>query len=125
MRFRAAGIDLFPELNQHSLTERATGELSFEIATTTMPEISTALTSSVDYVVFLNRREPEPSGLLPLPKEPALSWFEQIVTHGEDESRREQRQTLRRLLEKPILELRYANLDEAIDHLEAMVREGV
>jgi hypothetical protein len=125
IRFREASIDLFPELNQQSPTQRATGEFAIELATATMPEISTALTSSVDYVVFLNRREPEPSGLTPLPREAVLPWFEQVVTHGEDESRQEQKETLRKLLDKPIMELRYSDLDGAIDCLEAMVREGV
>jgi hypothetical protein len=124
MRFRAVSIDLFPELSEQSLTERATGDLAFEVPTASMPEISTAFTSSVDYVVFLNRREPVPFGLVPFPKESASAWFEQIVTHGEDESRREQRQTLRKLMDRPILELHYSDLDEAIDCLEAMVREG-
>jgi hypothetical protein len=124
IRFRETAVDLFPELGQQVLTERATGELAIELATPSVPEISTALTSPLDYVVFLNRRDNLPAGLVSVPKESALAWFEQVVTHGEEESRRDQKMTLRRLLEKPILELRYRDLDWAVDRLEAMVREG-
>jgi len=124
IRFREAAVDLFPELAQQSLTERATGELAIELATAAVPEISTALTSPVDYIVFLNRREPEPAGLAPIPKDVALPWFEQVITHGEEESRGAQKLALRRLLDKPILELRYRDLDWAVDRLETMVSEG-
>jgi hypothetical protein len=124
IRFREAAVDLFPELAQQSLTERATGELAIELATAAVPGISTALTSPVDYIVFLNRREPEPAGLAPIPKDVALPWFEQVITHGEEESRGAQKLALRRLLDKPILELRYRDLDWAVDRLETMVSEG-
>jgi|ERR1700722_3933011 len=124
VRFREAAVDLFPELCQQAITQRATGEMAIELATAAVAEISTALTSSVDYVVFLNRRDHLPAGLVSLPKEAALAWFEQVITHGEAESRREQKMALRRLLEKPILELRYRDLDWAVDRLELMVQEG-
>lgn len=124
IRFREAAVDLFPELGQQCLTQRATGELAIELATGTLPEISTALTSSVDYIVFLNRREPEPAGLASIPKDVALPWFEQVITHGEEESRKAQKLALRRLLDKPIMELRYRDLEGAVDRLETMVREG-
>jgi hypothetical protein len=124
VRFREAGAKLFPELAEQPVTERAFGEFAIEMPTAAVPQIATALTSSVDYVVFLNRREPEPPGLAPIPKEPVLAWFEQVITHGETDSRDAQKKALRRLLERPILELRYRDLDWAVDRLEAMVREG-
>jgi hypothetical protein len=125
IRFREAAVTLFPELGRQSVTERATGAMAIEVSTATMPKIVTALTSPVDYIVFLNRREPEPLGLAAIPKETALAWFEQVVSHGEEESRLAQRVALRRLLEKPILEMRYRDLDWAVDRLEAMVVDGV
>src|SRR4029077_5099751 len=42
MRFREAGIDLFPELRNRRATPRPTGELAIEIDTASMPEITTA-----------------------------------------------------------------------------------
>jgi hypothetical protein len=125
IRFREAAVDLFPELGQRVLTRRGTGEMTIELATPVAPEISTALTSSVDHVVFLNRRESLPEGFVPVPKEAALAWFEMVITHGEDESRQSQKTALRRLLEKPILELRYRDLDWAVNQLEAMVVDGL
>src|SRR5208282_3746481 len=124
IRLREAAVDLFPELAQQRLTLRATGELAIELPTATVPEISTALSSTVDYIVFLNRREPEPCGLVPIPEDEALPWFEQVITHGEDESRKEQKLALRRLLDKPIRELRYRDLQWAVDRLETMVDQG-
>ncbi len=124
VRFREAAVDLFPELGRQAPTRRATGELAIELATEVVSEISTSLTSSVDYVVFLNRRDTLPAGFGSVPKEAARAWFGQVITHGEEESRRAQKTALGRLLEKPILELRYRDLDWAIDRLEGMVREG-
>lgn len=124
-RFREAGIELFPELKLEVATPRATGELAIELATSKLPDISTALTSSVDYVVFLNRRDSGSPCLVPFSKPAALPWFEQVVCYGEEEVRQAQRDSLRKLLDKPVVELRYRDLDWAVDRLEALVREGV
>ena len=72
IRFREAGATLFPELRRQRLSPRGTGEFSIELATETVPEISTALSASVDYVVFLNRRDCDPPGLVPFSKSKAL-----------------------------------------------------
>ena len=125
IRFREAGVELFPELGLETPTPRATGELAIELATSKAPEIATALTSSVDYVVFLNRRDSDPPCLMPLSNQAALPWFEQVICYGEEEVRRAQKASLHKLLEKPTLELRYRDLDWAVDRLEALVREGV
>lgn len=124
IRFREAGVELFPELSTEVATARVTGELAIELPTSKVPEIATALTSSVEYVVFLNRRDPGPSCLVPFSKQVALPWFEQVACFGEEEVRQAQRTSLHRLLDRPLLELRYRDLDWAVDRLEALVRNG-
>jgi hypothetical protein len=125
IRFREAGVELFPELSMEVATPRVTGEMAIELATSKMPEISTALRSSADHIVFLNRRDPDPPCLVPISKHAALPWFERVICFGEEETRQAQRASLRKLLEKPVMELRYRDLDWAVDRLETLVREGV
>ena len=124
-RFREVGVTLFPELSQQRVTTRATGDLAIELPTADVPEISTALTSSVDYVVFLNRRDDDHPSLVHFPKPAALSWFEQVICFGEREVREAQAASLRKLLTTQVLELRYRDLDWAVNRLEALVREGI
>ena len=125
MRFREAGIELFPELKNQPLAPRPTGELSIELSTESMPEIATALSGTVDYIVFLNRREPDPPCLTPFPKEIALPWFENVICYGEKNVREAQAASLRRLLGVPIYEMHYRDLGWAVNRLEELVREGV
>jgi hypothetical protein len=124
IRFREVGTELFPELRRQRITTRATGDLAIELATATVPEISTALTSSVDYVVFLNRRDADPQTVVMFPSDRALAWFEQVICFGEKEVRRVQTESLRKLLTGQVLELRYRDLDWAVNRLESLVQEG-
>jgi hypothetical protein len=124
MRFREAAIQLFPELAAQHLTPRLSGELSIELATSTMPEISIEQSSSVDYILFLNRRHTGPPSLTALSPESVAAWFEKIITCDEKDLRDTQIKSLERLLEVPIYELRYSDLDWAVDRLETLVRTG-
>jgi hypothetical protein len=124
MRFRKAAVDLFPELKRHRIAPRATGSLAIEVATASMPEIMTALTSSVDYIVFLNRERSGPAGLATFSRETAFAWFEQINGYGEKKIREDQAVSLRQLLTVPVYELCYRDLDWAVNRLEALVRNG-
>lgn len=124
IRFREAGTQLFPELQNEQANLRATGDFAIELATDKIKSIATALTSSVDYVVFLNRLEPDPPGLAPFPKDVALPWFGQVVCYGEDSVRKAQLDSLQHLMSAQILELRYRDLDWAVRRLESLVRDG-
>jgi len=124
-RFREVGVELFPELKKHSVTPRPTGEMAIELSTVSMPGIATAQSGTVDYIVFLNRREPGPPCLATFPKENALPWFETVISFGERDVREAQGASLRRLLEVPVYELRYRDLDWAVNRLEALAREGI
>jgi hypothetical protein len=124
MRFCESAMELIPELKEQRITPRATGEMAIELATASMPEIAIASECSVDYIVFLNRQEPEPPGLEPFPKDIALQWFEQFLCYGEKEVVDAQKASLRDLLTAKIFEMRYTDLDSAVRLLEGLVRDG-
>jgi HPr serine kinase-like protein len=124
IRFRESAIELFPELKKQRVTPRATGKMAIELATMTLPEIATVVECQVDYIVFLNRREPAPPDLLFLPKEIALHYFEQYMCFGEDEVHRAQNASIHDLLTAPVFEMRYSDLDWAVERLGTLVRKG-
>jgi len=124
MRFRESALSLFPELRTQCLARRITGEMAIELATADLPQISTATECPVDHIVFLNRKDPGPPRLLSYPKEKALKWFEQVVRFGDPTSREAQRTSLRQLVKAEVLEMRYRELNWAVDQLELLVRDG-
>jgi hypothetical protein len=73
----------------------------------------------IDYIVFLNRREPDQPGLVPFPRDMARQWFEQGISA--DELREARLAAIRNLLAAEILELRYSDLDRAVRDLEELV----
>jgi HPr Serine kinase C-terminal domain len=124
MRFRESAVDLFPELIHERVTPRETGEMAIELTTAAKQGLVTALECSVDYIVFLNRFDPLPDGLVCFSRELALQWFEQVVCFGEKYVREAHFATLRNLLGADLLELRYKRLDSAIHLLELLIRKG-
>lgn len=124
MRFRPSAVDLFPELKDQNLTLRAAGELAIEVPTASLRNVRTASQCFVDYIVFLNRGSAAPPGLVPFPKDKALKQFEQEVCFGEKEVRDAQKASLRNLLSAEVFELRYNDLDSALNQLESLIRNG-
>ena len=124
MRFRDSAQELFPELSTRSVTERLSGELSIELETASVPGISTTTQCTIDYLVFLNRYNPQPEGLLRLEGEQVLPWLRQVVCYGEARLRDEHRATLGKLATAGIFEMRYTKMDTALGLLEGLVRNG-
>lgn len=124
MRFRESARNLFPELTNHPSTLRATGELAIELPTATRPDINVIFESPVEYIVFLNRFDALPQGLVPFSRDRALRWFEQVVCYGEQQVRDTHLANLRRLLTADIFEMRYTTFDSALRMLESLVRQG-
>jgi len=124
IRFRETGVDLFPELSQYQAVRQVAGDRAIELATAMAPGISTALTSTADYVVFLNRQDSNPPGLAPFSKQKAFSWLKQVITFGEEEVRQAQVASLHTLMATEILELRYTELSTAVDLLESLILDG-
>jgi hypothetical protein len=123
IRLRDSGIQLFPELEGRSVTPRAAGKPSIEIPTADLPELLTADSATVESIIFLNRREVEAPGLFSFCRETALRWFNQFPVKT-TESYPAQETAIRHLLDVEIFELRYTDLDWAIDRLQTLALTG-
>ena len=124
IRFRDSATDLFPELKNLCISPRLSGELSIELATTSVPEIVITTTSTIKYLVFLNRCDPEPEGIFVFPRDRALAWLDQVVCYDEKHVREEHRAALRDLSTADVFEIRYTHLDSALRLLERLIRGG-
>jgi hypothetical protein len=123
IRFRDSGVQLFPELEGRSITPRATGKPSIEVSTLEFPELTTSDRAQVDYIVFLNRRNAATPGLHPFPRDTAFRWFRN--TPLLDTTATTAHETaLRNLLDVQIYELRYTDLDWAVERLEQLALTG-
>ena len=122
MRFRPSAAELFAEVVGKPLTPRAGRNPSIELLTETVPGISTASSSSVDFIVFLNRQDVNIQELVPFSKKTARRIMCPRLSNME-EFRRTQVASVDRLLETEIFEIRYRNLDWAVDRLVRLVKE--
>ncbi len=125
-RFRETVADLFPEFKGMEESRRGNGKPTIEVRTADLPEIRTALESRVDHIVFLNRCETTRghAQLVPVSREEAQArllvdpWPAELPAH-------EGRQTaIRRLAEAGAHEMRYRELDIAVNCLEQLVLGG-
>jgi len=123
MRFRESAAELFPQLRNLPLTNRAGGEVGLQLATADAPEIDTVTQASVDYIVFLKREPNGPARLAEFPKDRALRRFEQVLLWGEPETIDAHKRSLARLLSAEIFELRYSDLSSAVERLGFLVQE--
>jgi hypothetical protein len=123
VRFRPTAVGLFPELQGQEITPRMAGKPSIEVPTAMLPRIVCSDTTRADFILFLNRRSDTPPVLVPYRKEVARHFMRQAL-YGTPESLRKQYAAIERLLTAEVLELRYTDLDWAIDRLQRLVREG-
>ena len=123
VRFRPATADLFPELKGLEITPRAAGKPSIELPTAPMPHITCAQNAQADYIVFVNRHSGCSQELRPYRKDVARYAMQQTF-YGLPEMRRKHNETIERLLEAEVFELRYTELDWGIERLQRLVREG-
>ncbi len=123
VRFRPETAKLFPELKGLEITPRAAGKPSIELPTACMSHISCAQNAQADYIVFVNRHSGGPAELRPYRKDVARYAMQQMF-HGLPEMRKKHNETIERLLEAEVFELRYTELDWGIECLERLVREG-
>jgi hypothetical protein len=122
LHFRESATELFAELKSHELTARINGEIAIELATAKMPQMETALQSSVDVLIFLHRCPLGPPSLQPFSKARASTSLEQVICYGEQQIRDAQKSALQDLLRGEVLELQYSDLDAAVDCLEDLLR---
>jgi len=124
VRFRPASSVFFPEIEGREITRRAeVGKPSIELVPATLPDIRYAQSATVQYLVILNRRECINAPLRPYSKEVVRRFLHQgrfspldmMPAHCA---------AIEKLLQKEVLELRYTDLDWAIEQLESLVANG-
>jgi hypothetical protein len=124
-RFRPAAAALFPEL-QGPIKVR-NGKPTVEIRTEHLREPKLATECTVDYVIFLNRRdnELEQPSLTPVTREEAFRrLFQENVWPPELPGHEERMEAIERLLGAHLFELSYKPFDSAIDLLEQLLCRG-
>jgi hypothetical protein len=124
MRFRESAATLFPQLKQRPLIPHGM-EFKIEVTTESLPNVAATPLASADYMVFLNRQPSGPAVLSRFPKDDALRYLEHVVCYGSPQLREEQTRSLHSLLTAEILELRYSDLDSAVQRLESMLTEQI
>jgi hypothetical protein len=123
VRFRPMAVKLFPELEGLQITPRATGKPSIEVPTAMFPGIHCEQTAHADFLVFLNRRAPGPPELVPYSKDVARYFMRQSL-YGLAESQVDQYAAIEQLLNAEVFELRYSDMDWAVERLAKLTREG-
>jgi hypothetical protein len=123
VRFRPTAAEFFPEIAGIDLTPRAGGKPSIELPTGPMQNIVRSQMEEVNFMIFLNRQSGDEPGLVPYPKDAARQFMRQGL-FGTKETLAARHQAIERLLKVDVLELRYTDLDWAIDRLRALVEEG-
>jgi hypothetical protein len=123
VRFRPSAGALFPEVEGLEITPRAAGKPSIELPTSALQGITCAPTASVDFLIFLNRRAGGQQGLAPFRKDVARCYLRQLL-YGTAESLTVHYRYIERLLDTEILELRYTDLDWAVQRLQTLAEKG-
>lgn len=123
VRFRPSVAELFSEVRGLDITPRAAGKPSIELSTGPMSHVTCAQSTHIDFIVFLNRHGGGAPELRPYRADVARQWMRQGL-YGSPESLAIQYEAIERLLTAEVFELRYADLDRAIDRLRRLVREG-
>lgn len=124
VRFRPSAVELFPEIAGAEITPRIVGKPSIELPTAIWPAVEVAKYAQIDFIVFLNRRQPNMADLVPYHKDVARYYMRQHL-FGSSSTKLTQYAAIERLLKAEVLELRYQSLDWAIARLERLVHEGL
>lgn len=123
VRFRPTAAELFPDVAGRELTPRAGGKPSIEVPTMELRGVVPSQSEEVHYIVFLNRHSGGPPELVPYRKDAARGFLRSNAT-GIGVTLAKHYQAIERLLTVDALELRYTDLDWAIERLRILVREG-
>lgn len=123
VRFRITAGELFPELRGLEETPRAAGKPSIEMPTAALPSMVCTQTTKVDSIIFLNRRGGDLQELVPYRREVARQFMRQTL-FGSAVSLVVQYEAIERLLTADVFELRYQQLDWAVERLRALAESG-
>jgi len=122
-RLRDSAPKLFPELAGREITPRAAGKPSIEIPTSELPDIATSRLTQVNAIVFLNRKNITGPELVSFSQDVARSWIYQLPFIKIVSAHR-QVKAIDSLLDLPVYELRYTDLDEAVECLNKLAGQG-
>ncbi len=120
VRLRPESVRFFPEMEGIGITPRATGKPSVEIPTGS--DIVGLEETRVDLIVFLNRRSGKQE-LLPYRSDVAREFMRQVVFGLPDQLEWQYRK-IDDLLQAPVYELHYQDLDWAIARLKSLAQDG-
>jgi hypothetical protein len=123
MRFRESACKLFPDLRQRLVKVRGNGKVGIELPTAELG-IKTATQSTVDHIIFLQRRSSGPARLEHFSKDEAFELLSEVARYGEAEVRDAQIESVRHLLAGPVCALSYSDLDSAVERLRLLVETG-
>jgi hypothetical protein len=123
-RFRPSAVELFSELKGREITQRAqVGKPSIELSTSPLRNIAVSPSSHINHVVFLNRRNVRRQELVRFPTEVAKHFMVQNL-FSLPAVKRVQCGMIDNLLNAGALELRYTDLDWAVERLARLAEEG-
>jgi hypothetical protein len=123
-RFRPSAVELFSELKGREETQRAeVGKPSIELSIAPLPDVSISHTAHINHVVFLSRCNGKRQELVRFPTDVARYSMHQVL-YSLPATRKVQLAMIDRLLEGGALELRYSDLDWAVDRLTRLAEEG-
>lgn len=124
VRFRPSAETFFPELKGRPVLQRAQiGKPSIELSTAASAHIRTSFSSHIKRLVFLKRHVGPAAELQALPIEIARAYIFQRGL-GVPEVAKRQVEAVDRLLARGVFELHYSNLEDAMDRLARLLREG-
>jgi len=122
VRFRPSAKELFPELQGRDLTPRIQGKPSIEIPTSEL-QLITAEQATIHSIILLNRQPSAVTELVPLPRGIAIQHFSAALNQYPSEVVSESHMAgLQQLSEIDVYELRYRDLQPAIECLELLAR---
>jgi len=122
IRLRPSAAELFPEIQGLAPTPRAAGKPSIEFSTIPMEHVKRKASVQVDYIVFLNRNSGSPPMLMPYRKDVARLYMNQTI-FGTEEAALSHARCIEQMLAADVYELRYTDLDWAIERLRRLVTE--
>jgi hypothetical protein len=122
VRFRPSAAEFFPEVRGLEITPRAAGKPSIELPTAPMPHMNLSQSAKVDFIVFINRRTGMPQ--LRRYRTDVARYFMRQTLFGSPQSLAVQYEAIEHLLKAEIFELQYSDLNQAIDRLQQLIREG-
>lgn len=120
VRFRPSAAELFPELRNLEETPRAGGKPSIELPTAGLPYLRCRSTVPINKIVFLNRAAGSRTELLPFPEDTARFYMRQGI-YATAEARAKHFAAIARLLTAGTYELRYSNVEDAVERLCRLV----